>query len=1181
MTSPFSDITIVTLAKMKVTLRLLFLLILISSWVAVFPQTHYASDLKWSKINIPSEGVGGYWALAPGSDVRHLTQASDGTLYCYANPAATSYRLFKSIDGGSRWSYTGRVEDSIVDIAVLRDNPKLVYYATFSGVFKSSDGGTTFTLLAANPGGSGLGNIQITSLDVACADGINYVAIGTRDADAAEFGGVYTLKEAQSLSWEYCNLGTYDICKVAFSPRFDTDRQLTAIGTDESDVVISSGTFEGGWSLMAGEARVAGLTPFSADIAFPDDYHSTVSSGLFTQFISLNSGRNQGGVYCLKGQNTGHSMITKLNEGGKPFTDVASMALSGKANGATLLVGAADTSLTFVSEDSGANWSSALKPLTGNSVTGVVMAEDFSRGGPSYAVTSGAESAFSTSRDRGASWNQTALIDTRISAILDLAIAPGHTQPTGLFLLTADIQNSLWHSGDDGVNWQRIYCTSAGLSDRFNLVLLSPNYHQNGELLLAGTSQGNPVIWKSTNKGRTFIQYESLDPNTGKPVNIDTWTITPGDVLFVGSFDGDISSVYQTEANSLAYIDRGKAGKHILNSLVLSPGYMDDHTLLAGNCYGGIFFSNDNGLVFESLPFNVTAPPLLGNISVAFDSGYSQNNTLYAADDTADRGIFRFVMGKSSSWQSIDTSLPVQARIGQVVISREGVLYGVNLQTVATNHIKGGIERCLNPSASNPFFETFTGELESGINLKIIRTEQNRLWTVDAVNNKLLTCTDTLVAPPKLVAPPDGAASLEANTVNIVWEQMDGASSYHWQIDTDTHFLNLANKWEGVTDTPQIRLTNLNADTTYYWRVRANKPLLSPWSAVRSFNTLNIRAPTLSQPGFNAAASLKPVFKWSISPGADQYQLRVSRDDQFTDLVIDRFCGANLWQSDLALANKTSYYWKVRALIGPHAGGWSAIGIFTAIAETTSAPISAPRLNSPKPGSPVSSSSAEIEPVFKWSSVEGASHYELVISPNDTFSHLIVNQICYANAWKCDTLLDYGSAYYWKVKAVSDEIHSEWSDVNVFTTRSAPVSASPASSGTASRNDSPTPTSTPKTTPGVMPAAAPSTTPSTTPKDTSAAVVKTVVTTPVTAVPGGAIASKSDTDVSVTGSAYQTPKPGPGAPPDLTPAPAVTITQSAAGSANSWLIFLFGGLTVLTTITIAVMVFLLKKFLPG
>ena len=100
----------------------------------------------------------------------------------------------------------------------------------------------------------------------------------------------------------------------------------------------------------------------------------------------------------------------------------------------------------------------------------------------------------------------------------------------------------------------------------------------------------------------------------------------------------------------MSYVNKGIAGNQVLNSLALSPDYENDHTVLAGNINGSVFFSNDNGLVFEPLPFDAAEPPLSGNITVAFAANYSQNKTVYAADDTAGKGIYRFVIG-GTSWE--------------------------------------------------------------------------------------------------------------------------------------------------------------------------------------------------------------------------------------------------------------------------------------------------------------------------------------------------------------------------------------------------------------------------------------------------------------------------------------------------------------------------------------------------
>lgn len=111
------------------------------------PAITSADEVKWSRVNIPTEGKSGNWVLADGSDIKHLTMAADGTLYAYAQ--GLTYTLYKSTDDGYSWSYTGKVQDSIVDIAISPNDTNLVYYATSTRVYRSTDAGKTFDSLAA------------------------------------------------------------------------------------------------------------------------------------------------------------------------------------------------------------------------------------------------------------------------------------------------------------------------------------------------------------------------------------------------------------------------------------------------------------------------------------------------------------------------------------------------------------------------------------------------------------------------------------------------------------------------------------------------------------------------------------------------------------------------------------------------------------------------------------------------------------------------------------------------------------------------------------------------------------------------------------------------------------------------------------------------------------------------
>ena len=81
------------------------IIILLLNLTAIPPTQTFAATpaaLKWTKVSIPAEGTSGGWVLARDSDIQHLTIAADGALYAYVK--GLTYTLYKSTDGGLRWS---------------------------------------------------------------------------------------------------------------------------------------------------------------------------------------------------------------------------------------------------------------------------------------------------------------------------------------------------------------------------------------------------------------------------------------------------------------------------------------------------------------------------------------------------------------------------------------------------------------------------------------------------------------------------------------------------------------------------------------------------------------------------------------------------------------------------------------------------------------------------------------------------------------------------------------------------------------------------------------------------------------------------------------------------------------------------------------------------------------------
>ncbi len=913
------------MAKLAFALGLLFLLGFASP-VFADPDT-----VKWSRVNIPTQGKSGGWVLASGSDVQHLSVASDGTLYAYGK--GLTYSLYQSTDQGYSWSAIGKVKDTIVDIAIAPD--KVVYYATSSQIFKSVDGVSNFAAMS-RPGGAGANNIEITSIDVTRLTS-NIIVVGTRDTDIGEYGGIYLLDEADPFTWTDTSLGNYDVYGIAVSPSYPGDHQIIAVVSNETDTFITTKFGDAGWGSTIADAKIENLVPLSASIAFPEDYDASIFA---SYFVAIDSGANKGDVYRVE-----NSAVTDLNLG----VDVTGLAVSGETAGANLIAGAASCAEVHLSTDGGINWQRSIKQPTGEGNTYVLLAPDFADSGRAYAATSGAESGFSYTTDGGITWNQLSLIDTTLIDIVDLAPSPGYSEDETIFMLTfGSGKDSLWRSLNGEKTWERVYTSALASVDEIDRVALPPQYDSDNEIVfIAGTSNGNPAICKSSDNGQIFARHFL-------PFPINTWAVVDNTTLFIGSFDGTNGLVYLSTSSGSSYSEGEIAGSQSLNSIATSPDYGNDETILVGNKDGWVFWSEDNGSSFESLPQDATTKPLSGNITVAFDPDYPNNNTVYAASDSADKGIYRFIIGKSDKWENIDS--PASGTIGQLLASAEGTLYATNFKA------DGGMERCLNPTYPlGPTFETVTKGLDDGAKLFGLWLAGNQLWSVDSTHTSLITYIDSLAQPVILTSPADEEAGLgmiindTVKNISLDWETLEGATEYKWQLDYDNEFSSVPTGFEGDTRASSAQLPVLDPTTTYYWRVRASEPVLSPWSDKWSFTTsfgTEAYAPELESPEGGATDVLiKPIFQWSAVAGANGYELVVSTHSDVDNPTILKTGAYTLpntaWEANIELDYDTTYYWKVRAVSSDTYSPWSAVSAFT-----TESPPSL--LSTPDPSQPPS-----------------------------------------------------------------------------------------------------------------------------------------------------------------------------------------------------------------------------------
>ena len=300
--------------------------------------------------------------------------------------------------------------------------------------------------------------------------------------------------------------------------------------------------------------------------------------------------------------------------------------------------------------------------------------------------------------------------------------------------------------------------------------------------------------------------------------------------------------------------------------------------------------------------------------------------------------------------------------------------------------------------------------------------------------------TTIVAAPgaPQLALPTNGATG-EPVALNLSWNSVNTAVSYHLVVSAGTDFTTTIFSQGSLTGTTQALNGLLANSTAYIWRVGAkNVGGMSGWSGVWTFTTI-LSTPVLASP-INASGnvSISPTLSWNSVNTAVSYHLNVSVVSDFSTTVYDLSGLTGTAQPLTGLANSTTYYWEVGAKDGSGlVSGWSLTRSFTTIIAAPGAP----QLALPTNG-------ATGEPValnLSWNSVNTAVSYHLTVSAGTDFTTTIFSQgSLTGTAQALSGLLANSTAYIWRVGAKDIGGVSTWSGVWTFTTiLSTPVLASP------------------------------------------------------------------------------------------------------------------------------------------
>ena len=302
------------------------------------------------------------------------------------------------------------------------------------------------------------------------------------------------------------------------------------------------------------------------------------------------------------------------------------------------------------------------------------------------------------------------------------------------------------------------------------------------------------------------------------------------------------------------------------------------------------------------------------------------------------------------------------------------------------------------------------------------------MWPLGPACEILIEDDGSLSRP--LLALPGNRQNDTSTTPQLVWNSVNGATSYDIQVSRDFNHNNPIID-ETLSGTSYTIPFELNYSSIHFWRVRARGATgTGNWSSNFRFTTV-VGLPnsvTLLSPA-NGSINLRPSqeLQWESVTSATSYTLQVATDPQFTNMVFERDLVITQFSTSQLLDFSTTYYWRVRATNVSGTTNWSQVWKFTTIIER---PEVVSTLLSPMDDQMQVPVTAE----FSWEASERATDYIVQVSKSKNFTSLPVSGLVSGPQFINQTPFEYAEVYYWRVKATNIGGESDWSKINSFVT---------------------------------------------------------------------------------------------------------------------------------------------------
>jgi hypothetical protein len=678
-------------------------------------------------------------------------------------------------------------------------------------------------------------------------------------------------------------------------------------------------------------------------------------------------------------------------------------------------------------------WKKACKPPTGTTA----MAVSFVSEDKAYAVALQGtspngqwsdydEGAWSVTFDSGDTWNQLSLIDTSIDYLSDVAVSPDCNK---MMLVSV---NGYWEE-NDGYTWLEHGngCDSVWLKAG----TLPEAQEYNGKWLRTWCGQlaGANSRWFGAHPERGLLRLPA-DETAGDTVFLVdrmTGTVLQNDLETLGCWTS-ISSTTVDEIVDLVAKDATTLYALDYNgdvSLYDSEGWHDaveskvdegwsiaarNSDILVGGYDGEVSYSDDGGETFTALE---EVPSIDGLVSVAFDSYFSQNSIVYAA--TADitqqhewfgGGIYRWVIDESDKWEDM----------GANNYAYTGIVLGRNPGNPKTSADTGGV-----------LYASYTGEWCNNYTYEDYPDSDN-CWKNEE------NCWYTGVA--RSLNPAKTIQCLSC----VEWDYLTVGLTEDETFIMGPQALKICGCMDPSTDT---KLFAIGQASDGYDMAKAE------YGTVWTFEDCYAKkAPEITSPTGNTTIPADPcscynapfTINWDPLCDACHYEIQFALDEDFntatgsisvppegsrsiTSFLVPGGEGASL------LSCETTYYLRVRAY---QAGtcqvirSWWSDPLKITIAPSVQQAVIT--LVSPVPGA------LNVPPKsvgFSWNTLAAANKFDWVLSKNADLSSPVESKTgLTGKAYTCNKTLDYGTTYYWQVKAYNDGVVVSTSAIGTFTT---------------------------------------------------------------------------------------------------------------------------------------------------